>query len=72
MCIRDSKKGMLAAISTKVSGMNSNIKNMEATTEDQRGQIDMTVEISDMKHLEKVIKSIRGVSGVIDVERVYR
>jgi GTP diphosphokinase / guanosine-3',5'-bis(diphosphate) 3'-diphosphatase len=68
----EDKKGMLAAISTKVSGMNSNIKNMEATTEDQRGQIDMTVEISDMKHLEKVIKSIRGVSGVIDVERVYR
>ena len=68
----EDKKGMLAAISTKVSGMNSNIKNMEATTEDQRGQIDMTVEISDMKHLEKVIKSIRGVTGVIDVERVYR
>lgn len=68
----EDKKGMLAAISTKVSGMNSNIKNMEATTEDQRGQIDMTVEISDMKHLEKVLKSIRSVSGVIDVERVYR
>jgi guanosine-3',5'-bis(diphosphate) 3'-pyrophosphohydrolase len=45
---------------------------MEATSEDHRGQIDMTVEISDMKHLEKVIKSIRGVSGVIDVERLYR
>jgi GTP pyrophosphokinase len=68
----EDKKGMLAAISTKVSGMNSNIKNMEATTENQRGEIDMTVEISDMKHLEKVIKSIRGVSGVIDVERIYR
>jgi (p)ppGpp synthase/HD superfamily hydrolase len=32
----------------------------------------MTVEVKDMKHLEKVIKSIRDVSGVIDVERVYR
>jgi GTP pyrophosphokinase len=63
---------MLAAVSTKVSGMNTNIRTMEATSEDHRGEIDMTVEISDMKHLEKVIKSIRGVSGVIDVERVYR
>jgi hypothetical protein len=27
---------------------------------------------SDMKHLEKVIKSVRAVSGVLDVERVYR
>jgi guanosine-3',5'-bis(diphosphate) 3'-pyrophosphohydrolase len=68
----EDKKGMLAAVSTKVSGMNTNIRSMEATTADQRGRIDMTVEISDMKHLEKVIKSIRGVSGVIDVERIYR
>jgi guanosine-3',5'-bis(diphosphate) 3'-pyrophosphohydrolase len=52
--------------------MNTNIRSMEATTADQRGRIDMTVEISDMKHLERVIKSIRGVSGVIDVERIYR
>jgi guanosine-3',5'-bis(diphosphate) 3'-pyrophosphohydrolase len=68
----EDKKGMLAAVSTKVSGMNTNIRSMEATSEDHRGQIDMTVEIKDMKHLEKVIKSIRGVSGVIDVGRVYR
>jgi hypothetical protein len=27
---------------------------------------------SDMKHLEKVIKSVKTVSGVLDVERVYR
>jgi hypothetical protein len=29
----------------------------------------MTLEISDLKHLEKVIKSLRAVDGVIDVER---
>ena len=33
------------------------------------GRIDMTVEISDVKHLEKVIKSLRSVDGVLDVER---
>jgi (p)ppGpp synthase/HD superfamily hydrolase len=32
----------------------------------------MTVEINDVKHLEKVIKSLRGVDGVIDVERAAR
>src|SRR5262249_24783336 len=68
----EDKKGMLAAVSTRVSGMNTNIKAMEATTSDQCGELDMTVEVKDMKHLEKVIKSIRDVSGVIDVERVYR
>ena len=68
----EDKKGMVAAVSAKVAGMNTNIRSMEATTEDMRGRIDMTVEISDMKHLEKVIKSVKTVSGVLDVERVYR
>jgi len=68
----EDKKGMVAAVSAKVAGMNTNIRSMEATTEDTRGRIDMTVEIADMKHLEKVIKSVKAVSGVLDVERVYR
>ena len=68
----EDKKGMVAAVSAKVAGMNTNIRSMEATTDDTRGRIDMTVEISDMKHLEKVIKSVKTVSGVLDVERVYR
>jgi guanosine-3',5'-bis(diphosphate) 3'-pyrophosphohydrolase len=68
----EDKKGMVAAVSAKVAGMNTNIRSMEATTDDTRGRIDMTVEINDMKHLEKVIKSVRQVSGVLDVERVYR
>jgi (p)ppGpp synthase/HD superfamily hydrolase len=43
---------------------------MEARTDEgPRARIDMTIEISDLKHLEKVIKSLRGVDGVIDVER---
>ena len=43
-----------------------------ATQEDRRARIDMTVEISDLKHLEKVIKSLRAVDGVLGVERAGR
>ena len=32
----------------------------------------MTVEISDLKHLQKVIKSLKGITGVLDVERLGR
>jgi (p)ppGpp synthase/HD superfamily hydrolase len=32
----------------------------------------MTVEISDLKHLERVMKSIRNVGGVLAVERAAR
>ena len=35
----------------------------------QHARIDVTIEISDLKHLEKVIKSLRGVDGVLGVER---
>jgi GTP pyrophosphokinase len=66
----EDRKGLLAAVSARIAGINTNIKTMEAhTDEDQRARIDMTVEISDLKHLEKVMKSLRAVEGVIDVER---
>ncbi len=69
----EDRKGILADVSAKIAGINTNIRNVEATSDDQdRGRINMTVEISDMKHLEKVIKSLRGVKGVLDVERVGR
>jgi GTP pyrophosphokinase len=69
----EDRKGLLAAVSAKIADINTNIKNMEARTdEDRRARIDVTVEISDLKHLEKVIKSLRGVDGVLGVERSAR
>ena len=69
----EDRKGMLAEISAKVSDINTNITTMEARTGgDHQARIDMTVEIRDMKHLEKVIKSIKGVEGVLGVERTAR
>jgi guanosine-3',5'-bis(diphosphate) 3'-pyrophosphohydrolase len=68
----EDRKGILAAVSSKIAGINTNIRNVEATTTDQMGRIDMTVEISDVKHLQKVIKSLRSIDGVVDVERASR
>ena len=52
---------------TMTSSISSNW--WEATVDSQMGRIDMTVEISDVKHLQKVIKSLKSVAGVVDVER---
>jgi GTP pyrophosphokinase len=65
----EDRKGVLADLTTKIAGINTNIRNVEATTTESQGRIDMTVEISDVKHLQKVIKSLRSVEGVLDVER---
>jgi GTP pyrophosphokinase len=68
----EDRKGILADVSSRIAGINTNIQKVEAKTSDQMGRIDMTVEINDVKHLQKVIKSLRGVDGVIDVERESR
>src|SRR5205809_849859 len=69
----EDRKGLLAAVSAKIAGINTNIRNMEARTDEgENARIDVTIEISDLKHLEKVIKSLRGVEGVLGVERAGR
>jgi GTP diphosphokinase / guanosine-3',5'-bis(diphosphate) 3'-diphosphatase len=69
----EDRKGILADVSAKVADINTNITSIEATTDnDHRGRINMTVEINDLKHLEKVLKSLRTVNGVLDVERAAR
>jgi GTP pyrophosphokinase len=66
----EDRKGMLAQLSASIADINTNILSLEATTgADTHARIDMTVEIKDVKHLEKVIKSLRRVDGVMEVER---
>jgi GTP pyrophosphokinase len=65
----EDRKGMLAELSKRISDINTNITNMEASTGQNRGRIDVTVEIRDVKHLDQVLKSVRGVEGVLNVER---
>ena len=67
------RKGILADVSTRIAGINTNIRDVEATTDaDNRGSIRMTVEITDLKHLDRVIKSLKAIDGVLAVERTSR
>jgi len=70
----EDRKGLLAAVSSKIADINTNIKNLEARTadDDHRARIEVTIEISDLKHLEKVIRSLKSVDGVLDVARAAR
>jgi GTP pyrophosphokinase len=67
------RKGILADLTTKIAGINTNIRDVEATTDaDARGSIRMTVEITDLKHLDRVLKSVKAIEGVLAVERASR
>jgi GTP pyrophosphokinase len=69
----EDRRGILADVSSRIADIDTNIKDVEATVgTDHHGSIRMTVEITDVKHLERVIKSIRNVDGVLAVERASR
>jgi (p)ppGpp synthase/HD superfamily hydrolase len=66
----EDRPGVLAAITGVVAGLNTDIRDADVRTFDDRtASIALTLRIQDLKHLEKVLKSIRAVSGVLDVER---
>ena len=64
------RQGILADVSSRIARIDTNIKDVEASSmEDQQALISVTVEIRDLRHLERVFKSLRKVTGVLDVER---
>ena len=69
----EDRQGLLADVTSKIAGVKINIKNVEATTsENRRGRINLTIEIADLRHLQAAIKSVQEVRGVLDVERTIR
>ncbi len=66
----ENRNGMLAGITGAISDMKTGIKDARASTTEDRGHIEVTVEVFDLKHLEKVVASIKNVTGVLDVERL--
>jgi GTP pyrophosphokinase len=69
----DDRPGMLAQLTSALSDENTNIRSLEAKTEeDQSGAVvEMTVDVRDKRQLEKLVASMRRISGVRDVERQF-
>src|SRR5687767_5383523 len=71
LAVTENRTGMIAGITGAISDMKTGIRDARASVApDERGHIEVTVEVFDVKHLDKVINSIKGVPGVIDVERM--
>src|SRR2546421_3986082 len=71
LAVTENRTGMIAGITGAISDMKTGIRDARASVEsDERGRIEVTVEVFDVKHLDKVINSIKGVPGVLDVERL--
>jgi len=67
----ENRTGMIAGITGAISDMKTGIRDARASIgPDQKGRIEVTVEVFDVKHLDKVTHSIKSVPGVLDVERM--
>ena len=69
----EDRRGILADVTSRIANININMRKVEATSsEDHHGRISVTLDINDLRHLQRVIKLVTGVPGVLDVERVLR
>ena len=67
----ENRIGMLAGITNAIADIRTSIRNTSArVSNDDRGFIEVTVEVFDKKHLDRVMSAVKKVAGVIDVERV--
>jgi len=63
--------GILARVSMAIAECQANISTATvAATDHMGGELDLTVEIEDLNHLQKIIEAVRKVGGVRSVERI--
>jgi len=68
----DDRFGMLKQITSVISDSKTNIRNVEARTYNGQGNIDVILDIADLKHLENIINGVRKIPGVHDVQRLQK
>jgi GTP pyrophosphokinase len=68
----EDRQGILAEITSAISNLKTNIRDSRSFTdlESGKGTVEITVDISDVKHLQKVIQGLKSIRGIQDVERV--
>ena len=68
----DDRSGMLKQITAVISDTKSNIRNIEARTGNGQANVDIVLDIADLKHLENIINGVRKIPGVHDVQRLQK
>jgi GTP pyrophosphokinase len=70
--VSDDRPGLLADLTQAIAGEGSNIRRIEARSDEGRkGYVSVSIETSDLKHLEKILSRLKAVAGVREVIRKY-
>lgn len=66
----ENRQGLLADVTAAISNIKTDIRDAHAAlSPDGHGLIDITAEVYDVKHLDRVIKAVKSVKGVLEVQR---
>jgi GTP diphosphokinase / guanosine-3',5'-bis(diphosphate) 3'-diphosphatase len=68
----DDRFGMLKQITAVISDTKTNIRNIEARTSNGQANVDIVLDIADLKHLENIVTGVRKIPGVHDVQRLQK
>jgi GTP pyrophosphokinase len=69
--LMEDRQGILARVISTIANLKTNIRQMDSRVSDGKATAELTLEIADLKHLEKVTRSISGLEGVMNVERKF-
>ncbi len=69
--LMEDRQGILARIVSTIANLKTNIRQMDSRSGEGRATAELVLEIADLKHLEKVTRSIEGLDGVMQVERKF-
>ena len=70
--ICDDRFGMLKQITAVISDTQTNIRDISARPSNGRANVDVVLEIADLKHLQRIIDGVRQIPGVYDVQRLQK
>jgi GTP pyrophosphokinase len=68
----DDRFGMLKQITAVISDAKTNIRDMQVRSSNVQANIDVILDIADLKHLENIINGVRKIPGVHDVQRLQK
>jgi guanosine-3',5'-bis(diphosphate) 3'-pyrophosphohydrolase len=69
--VMEDRQGILARLVSAIANLKTNIRQMETRAADGKAMVELIVEIADLKHLERVTRSLASVEGVLRVDRKY-
>src|ERR1700678_227057 len=68
----DDRFGMLKQITAVISDAKTNIRDIQVRSSNAHANIDVILDIADLKHLENIINGVRKIPGVHDVHRLQK